>query len=179
MKPWISSMVPSMHFHDVLRSFFSKKARFSVFLDVYADQFDFSAKIQGRDYSSILCILKSFKVHSSRTLMKVKFLSRPLYFFSDLLVAWRGKLGQVRAYITRGSQSPLHAKIPNFPEYLEPGKKHEMACAPRSGGLLRVHIQVSMGTVCHIIFLSRIFLFIWLFFHPSCLEGNGIFPWES
>ena len=81
MKTCMSSMAPSIHFHDVLRSFFSKKARFSVFLDVYADQFDVSAKIQGRDYSSILCILKSFKVHSSRTLMKVKFLSRPLYFF--------------------------------------------------------------------------------------------------
>ena len=102
-----------------------------------------------------------------------------VFFFSDLSVAWRGKLGQVRAYITRGSLSPLHAKIPNFPEYLEPGKKHEVACAPRSGGLLRVHSQVSMGTVCHIIFLSRIFLFIWLFFHPSGLEGNGIFPWDS
>ena len=95
--------------------------------------------------------------------------------FLDLLVAYRGKLGYVRAYITRGSWSPLHAKNQNFPEYLEPGKKHEVACAPLAGGLLRVHSQVSMGTVSHIMFLSRIFLFICLF-HPSGLEGNGIFP---
>ena len=86
------------------------------------------------------------------------------------------KLGHVRAYIIRGSRSPLHAKNLKFPEYSEPGKKHEVACAPRAGGLLRVHSQVSMGTVSHIIFLSRIFLFIWLFFQPSGLEGNGIFP---
>ncbi|KAI4561736.1 hypothetical protein MJG53_016790 [Ovis ammon polii x Ovis aries] len=38
---------------------------------VHANQLDFRAKIQGRDYSSILCILKSFKVHSPRTLMKI------------------------------------------------------------------------------------------------------------
>ena len=64
---------------------------------------------------------------------------------------------QVRAYITRSSWSPLHARNPNFFEYLEPGKKHEVACAPRAGGLLRVYSQVSMGTVSSSIFLSRIF----------------------
>ena len=62
--------------------------------------------------------------------------------------------------MTRGSWSPLHAKTPNLPEYLEPGKNHEVACAPRAGGLLRVHNEVSMGTVSLIIFLSQIFLFI-------------------
>ena len=81
-------------------------------------------------------------------------------FFSDLLLAKRAKLGHARAYITRASWSPLHAKNMNFPESLEPGKKHEVACAPRAGGLLRVHSQVSMGTVSHIIFLSWIFLSI-------------------
>ncbi|KAI4561740.1 hypothetical protein MJG53_016794, partial [Ovis ammon polii x Ovis aries] len=55
-------------------SFFSKQARFSVFLDVHEDQFDFPAKDQGRDDSSILCILKSFKVHSPRTLMKLVYM---------------------------------------------------------------------------------------------------------
>ena len=103
--------------------------------------------------------------------MKVKILSRPLCLFQTY---WP-KLGHVRTYITRGSGSPLYAKNPTFPEYLEPGKKHEVACGPRAGGLLRVHSQVSMGTVSHIMFLSRIFLFICLF-HPSGLEGNGIFP---
>ena len=44
-----------------------------------------------------------------------------------------------------------------------PGKKHEVACAPRAGGPLRVHSHVSMGTVRGIIFLSG-------------LERNGIFP---
>ena len=48
-------------------------------------------------------------------------------FFSDLLVAYRGKLGHVRAYTTTNSQSPVHAKNLNFPEYLEPGKNHEVA----------------------------------------------------
>ena len=91
-------------------------------------------------------------------------------------MAWRAKLGHFRAYITRGSQSPLHAKNLNFPEYLEPGKKHEVACAPRAGGLLRVHSQVSMETVRIVIFLSWIFLFIWLFFHSSGLDGNEYFP---
>ena len=57
MKPRMLSMAPSIHFHGVLSSFFSMWARFSVFLDVRADQFDFPAKLQGRDYSSILCIL--------------------------------------------------------------------------------------------------------------------------
>ena len=83
MKPRMLSMAFSLHFHDVLSSFFfsSKYARFSIFLDVHADQYDFPAKLQGRDYSSILCIPKSFKVHSPRTLMKVKILLRPLCFF--------------------------------------------------------------------------------------------------
>ena len=163
MKPHLSSMAPNIHFQDIV-SFFSKQSRFSIFLDVYADQFDFPAKIQGRDYSLILCILKSFKVHLPRTLMKAKFLSRPLCFVCFLfsffqIFQWPDgeKLGHVRAYITRGSWSPLHTKNLNIPEYLEPGKQHEVACAPRAGGLLRVHSQVSMGTVCHIIFLSRIF----------------------
>ena len=78
--------------------------------------------------------------------------------------------------IYRSSWPPLYAKNPNLPESLDPGKKHEVACAPQAGGLLRVHSQVSMGTLSHIIFLSWIFLFIQLFFHPSGLEGNGIFP---
>ena len=46
---------------------------------------------------------------------------------------------------------------PNVPEYLEPGKKHEVACGPWAGGLLRVHSQVSIGTAGRIIFLSQIF----------------------
>ena len=91
--------------------------------------------------------------------MKVKILSRALCFFRSFS-GLKGKRRHVRAYITRGFLSPLHAKNPNFPEYLEPGKKHEVACAARAGGLFRVHSQVSMGTVSHIIFLSRIFLFI-------------------
>ena len=70
------------------------------------------------------------------------------------------KLGHVRAYITRGSLSPLHAKNLKFPEYSEPGKKQEVACAPRAGGLLRLQSHVSMETVSHIIFISVIFLFI-------------------
>ena len=81
-------------------------------------------------------------------------------FFSDLLLASRAKLGHVRAYITRDSQSPLHAKNLNFPEYLEPGKKHEMACAPQPGSLLRLQSHVSMETVSYIILISVIFLFI-------------------
>jgi len=70
------------------------------------------------------------------------------------------KLGHVRAYIPSGSWSPLHAKNQDCSEYLEPGKKHEVACAPRPGGLLRLQSHVSMDTVSHIIFLSVIFLFI-------------------
>ena len=100
-------------------------------------------------------------------------------FFSDLLLASRAKLGHVRAYITRVSRSPLHAKNLNFPEYLEAGKKHELAWAPRAGGLLKLQNHVSMETVSHIIFFSVIFLFIWLFFYSSALEQNGILPWQS
>ena len=51
-------MAPSIHFHDVFSSFFSKQAKFSVFLDVHADQFDFPAKLQGRDYSTSLYSVK-------------------------------------------------------------------------------------------------------------------------
>ena len=89
--------------------------------------------------------------------MKVKILSRDLCFFRS----FSGLKGKTRVgqSIYR-SRSPLHAKNPNFPEYLDAGKKHEVACAPRAGGLLRVHSQVSMGTVSHIIFFSRIFVFI-------------------
>ena len=95
MKPRVSSIVPSIHFHDVLSSYFSKQARFSIFLDVHADQLDCLAKLPSRDYSSILCILKSFKGHSPRTLMKVKILSRPLcagfFFFSRSFSGLKGK----------------------------------------------------------------------------------------
>ena len=75
MKPRMMSMATSIHFHDVFSSFFSKLARISVFLDVHADQVGFPAKILGRDYSSILCIVRRFKVHSPRTLIEVKILS--------------------------------------------------------------------------------------------------------
>ena len=88
--------------------------------------------------------------------MKVKILSRPLCLFQTY---WP-KLGHVRTYITRGSGSPLHAKNLNFPESLEPGKKHEMTCPPRAGGLLRLQSHVWMEILHHIIFLSVIFLFI-------------------
>ena len=98
------------------------------------------------------------------------------FIFSDLLAAKRDKLGHVRTYITSSSWSPLHAKNQEFPEYLDPGKKHEVAFAPQPGGLLRVQSHVSMETVSHIIFLSVIFLFIRLFFYLSGLEQNGIFP---
>ena len=81
-------------------------------------------------------------------------------FFSDLLLAKRAKLGHARAYITRASWSPLHAKNLYFPECLEPGKKHEVACAPRPSGLLRLQSHVSMETVSHIIFLSVIFFYL-------------------
>ena len=84
-------------------------------------------------------------------------------FYRDLCSFFRsfsglkGKTKVGQSIYNWGSRSPLHAKNPNFPEYLDPGKKHEVACAPRAGGLLRVHSQVSIGIVCHIIFLYRIF----------------------
>ena len=83
MKQRMLSMALSIHFYDVLSSFFFNPSRQGspIFLDVHADQFDFPANLKGRDYSSILCILRSFKVHSPRTLMKVKILLRPLCFF--------------------------------------------------------------------------------------------------
>ena len=94
-------------------------------------------------------------------------------FFSDLLLAKRAKLGHARAYITRASWSPLHAKNMNFPESLEPGKKHEVACASRAGGLLRVHSHLTMETVSHIIFLSVIFFnLIFLLLIRSRMEWN-------
>ncbi|KAI4553182.1 hypothetical protein MJT46_016476 [Ovis ammon polii x Ovis aries] len=68
---WRSDVTKNKEDETVL---FSKKARFSVFLDIHVDQFDFPAKIQGRDYSSIICILKSFKVHSSRSKIKLVYL---------------------------------------------------------------------------------------------------------
>ena len=80
--------------------------------------------------------------------------------FSISFSGLKGKNWVGCSYITRISRSPLHAKNPHFPEYLGPEKKHELACVPRAGGLLRVHSQVSIGTVCHIIFLYWIFIFI-------------------
>ena len=83
-------------------------------------------------------------------------------FYRDLCSFFRsfsglkGKTKVGQSIYNWGSRSPLHAKNSNFPEYLEAGEKHEVACAPRAGGFLSVHSQVSTATVCHIIFLSRI-----------------------
>ena len=81
--------------------------------------------------------------------------------------------------IYRSSWPPLYAKNPNLPESLDPGKKHEVACAPQAGGPLRVHSHVSTGTVSGIISLSGISLLVLLFFHPSGLEENVTIPWQS
>ena len=110
--------------------------------------------------------------------MEVKILSGDLYFLSGPLVADRGQFGHVRAYITRSFWPPLHAQELLFPEYLDPGKKHEVACDPRAGDPLRVLSHVSMGTRSDIISLSLsgIFLVILLFIYSSWLEGNVTIP---
>lgn len=136
----------------------------------------FPVKLQGEFTVQMLCILRSFKVHSPRTLIWGRILSRPLCFFRPI-IGPRAKLEHARAYITRASWSPLHAKNMNFPDSLEPGKKHEVACASQAGGLLRVHSHLTMETVSHIIFLSVIFLNL-IFFYSSGLGWNGIFPWQ-
>lgn len=78
--------------------------------------------------------------------MEAKILSGGLYFLSGPIVAERGRYRHVRAYITRSFQPPLHAQNSLFPEYLDPGKKHEVACDPWAGGPLRLLSHVSTGT---------------------------------
>ena len=183
MKWWMSSMALSIYFYDVLSSSF----------------FFFFPLQVGKVLHLLRCPCRSAWFSSQTSRKSLQFnalysekLQSPLakdtdegrdfietfVFFSDLLLAKRAKLGHARAYITRASWSPLHAKNMNFPEYLEPGKKHEVAWAPWAGGLLRLQGHISMETVGHIVFLSVIFLFNWLFY-SSGLEQNGIFPWQS
>lgn len=50
--------------------------------------------------------------------------------------------------------SPLHAKNLLFPEYLDSGKKHEVAWAPWAGDPLRMCSHVCTGTVSVITSLS-------------------------
>ena len=52
------SMALNIHYYDVLRGFFFLHiGKVLHLLRIHADQFDFPAKLQGTDYSSVLCIL--------------------------------------------------------------------------------------------------------------------------
>ena len=76
--------------------------------------------------------------------------------------------------------SSLHAKNLLFPEYLDPGKKHEVAWAPWAGGPLRVCSHVHTGTVSGITSLSGLGGNMQLFFdsfkvQPSLIDKS--LPW--
>ena len=167
MKPRVSSMAPSIHFHDAFSSFFfpsrqgSPSSQMSMQISlIFQPRFKeeitvnsmYSKKLQsplakdtdeGKDFiKSFMCVCVFF------------------FFFFRSFSGLKGKTSVGQSIYNQGLPVRLHAKNLNFPEYLEPGKKHEVGCAPWAGGLLRVHSQVSTVTVCHIIFLSQIFLFI-------------------
>ena len=179
MKPRMLRMALSIHFYDVLSSFFLQVGKVLHLLRCPCRSVWFSSQASRKRLQFNSLYSKKLQSPLTKDTDEGKDFIETFVFFSDLLLASRAKLGHVRAYITRGSRSPLHAKNLNFPESLKPGKKHEVACVPWAGGLLRLQSHLSMETVSHIIFLSVIFLFIRLFFYLSGLEHNGIFPWQS
>ena len=179
MKPRMLRMALSIHFYDVLSSFFLQVGKVLHLLRCPCRSVWFSSQASRKRLQFNSLYSKKLQSPLTKDTDEGKDFIETFVFFSDLLLASRAKLGHVRAYITRGSRSPLHAKNLNFYESLEPGKKHEVACVPWPGGLLRLQGHVCMETVSHIIFLSVIFIFLWLFFYSSGLERNGIFPWHS
>ena len=72
----------------------------------------------------------------------------------------KGTIGADKSIYIWELLSPRQAQNPLFREYLNPGKKHDVAWALRSGGPLRVRSHVSTGTVSGIICLSGIFLVV-------------------
>ncbi|XP_042098580.1 pregnancy-associated glycoprotein 4 isoform X1 [Ovis aries] len=76
---------------------------------------------------------------------------RELCSFFRSFSGLKGKTKVGQSIYNWGSRSPLHAKNSNFPEYLEAGKKHEVACALWAGGLLRVHSQHLVCFLCQML----------------------------
>ena len=137
MKQRMSSMALSIHFYEVFTSsFFLQVGKVVHLLRCPCRSVRFSSQTSRKRLQFNSLYSEKLQSPLTKDTDEDKDFIKTSVFVLDLLLAWRAKLGHVKAYITRGSQSPLHAKNLNFPVYLEPGKKHEVACAPWAGGLL-------------------------------------------